>query len=183
MFFPFLRTKLNYNPPKDDGSTYKIELEGISVMVMREILDYIFSGQVWWDTEEGGLSRGSSSSGWGSPSSTLWLSNTAISIFCHCVLDLGLLLDMAPKGVLPGLCPWRKSRLSKILPKSQVLFLPSWAPPSSLRHEEHGMLHSLLSFCFLNLHSSLALYPHYRGTRSVSTAWTWEPPWAVGIIL
>lgn len=45
-FFPFLRTKLNYNPPKDDGSTYKIELEGISVMVMREILDYIFSGQV-----------------------------------------------------------------------------------------------------------------------------------------
>lgn len=46
MFFPFLRTKLNYNPPKDDGSTYKIELEGISVMVMREILDYIFSGQV-----------------------------------------------------------------------------------------------------------------------------------------
>lgn len=45
-FFSFLRTKLNYNPPKDDGSTYKIELEGISVMVMREILDYIFSGQV-----------------------------------------------------------------------------------------------------------------------------------------
>ncbi|XP_037372117.1 gigaxonin isoform X3 [Talpa occidentalis] len=40
------RTKLNYNPPKDDGSTYKIELEGISVMVMREILDYIFSGQI-----------------------------------------------------------------------------------------------------------------------------------------
>nr|XP_005907950.1 PREDICTED: LOW QUALITY PROTEIN: gigaxonin [Bos mutus] len=39
-------TKLNYNPPKDDGSTYKIELEGISVMVMREILDYIFSGQI-----------------------------------------------------------------------------------------------------------------------------------------
>ncbi|KAM7332404.1 hypothetical protein ACRRTK_009112 [Alexandromys fortis] len=43
---PYIRTKLNYNPPKDDGSTYKIELEGISVMVMREILDYIFSGQV-----------------------------------------------------------------------------------------------------------------------------------------
>lgn len=31
---PYIRTKLNYNPPKDDGSTYKIELEGISVMVM-----------------------------------------------------------------------------------------------------------------------------------------------------
>eukprot|EP00070_Physeter_catodon_P026879 XP_028333773.1 gigaxonin isoform X2 [Physeter catodon] len=43
---PYIRTKLNYNPPKDDGSTYKIELEGISVMVMREILDYIFSGQI-----------------------------------------------------------------------------------------------------------------------------------------
>ncbi|EMP36221.1 Gigaxonin [Chelonia mydas] len=42
----FRRTKLNYNPPKDDGSTYKIELEGISVEIMREILDYIFSGQV-----------------------------------------------------------------------------------------------------------------------------------------
>ena len=42
------RTKLNYNPPKDDGSTYKIELEGISVDIMKEILDYIFSGQVWY---------------------------------------------------------------------------------------------------------------------------------------
>nr|XP_009943687.1 PREDICTED: gigaxonin [Opisthocomus hoazin] len=40
------RTKLNYNPPKDDGSTYKIELEGISVDIMKEILDYIFSGQI-----------------------------------------------------------------------------------------------------------------------------------------
>ncbi|KAI1235567.1 hypothetical protein IHE44_0002446 [Lamprotornis superbus] len=39
-------TKLNYNPPKDDGSTYKIELEGISVDIMKEILDYIFSGQI-----------------------------------------------------------------------------------------------------------------------------------------
>lgn len=45
MFSDF-RTKLNYNPPKDDGSTYKIELEGISVDIMKEILDYIFSGQV-----------------------------------------------------------------------------------------------------------------------------------------
>lgn len=43
---PYIRTKLNYNPPKDDGSTYKIELEGISVTIMREILDYIFSGQI-----------------------------------------------------------------------------------------------------------------------------------------
>ncbi|POI27737.1 hypothetical protein CIB84_008513, partial [Bambusicola thoracicus] len=41
-----MRTKLNYNPPKDDGSTYKIELEGISVDIMKEILDYIFSGQI-----------------------------------------------------------------------------------------------------------------------------------------
>lgn len=46
--FSSLRTKLNYNPPKDDGSTYKIELEGISVDIMKEILDYIFSGQVWY---------------------------------------------------------------------------------------------------------------------------------------
>lgn len=45
--FSSFRTKLNYNPPKDDGSTYKIELEGISVDIMKEILDYIFSGQVW----------------------------------------------------------------------------------------------------------------------------------------
>ncbi|OWK61652.1 Gigaxonin [Lonchura striata] len=43
---PYIRTKLNYNPPKDDGSTYKIELEGISVDIMKEILDYIFSGQI-----------------------------------------------------------------------------------------------------------------------------------------
>lgn len=42
----FYRTKLNYNSPKDDGSVYKIELEGISVDTMKEILDYIFSGQV-----------------------------------------------------------------------------------------------------------------------------------------
>lgn len=44
--FSNFRTKLHYNPPKDDGSTYKIELEGISVEIMKEILDYIFSGQV-----------------------------------------------------------------------------------------------------------------------------------------
>ncbi|XP_044289877.1 gigaxonin isoform X2 [Varanus komodoensis] len=43
---PYIRTKLNYNPPKDDGSTYKIELDGISVDIMKEILDYIFSGQI-----------------------------------------------------------------------------------------------------------------------------------------
>ncbi|NWQ59255.1 GAN protein, partial [Struthidea cinerea] len=48
---PYIRTKLNYNPPKDDGSTYKIELEGISVDIMKEILDYIFSGQVWLNEE------------------------------------------------------------------------------------------------------------------------------------
>lgn len=50
--FSSLRTKLNYNPPKDDGSTYKIELEGISVDIMKEILDYIFSGQVWQKNPE-----------------------------------------------------------------------------------------------------------------------------------
>ncbi|ETE70237.1 Gigaxonin, partial [Ophiophagus hannah] len=43
---PYVRTKLNYNSPKDDGSVYKIELEGISVDTMKEILDYIFSGQI-----------------------------------------------------------------------------------------------------------------------------------------
>lgn len=49
-------------------------------MVMREILDYIFSGQVCWDPEEGGLSR-PSGSGWGSPPSTLWPSSPVPSIF------------------------------------------------------------------------------------------------------
>ncbi|KAG2469752.1 GAN protein, partial [Polypterus senegalus] len=43
---PYIRTKLNYNPPKEDGSVYKIELQGISVAVMNEILDYIFSGEI-----------------------------------------------------------------------------------------------------------------------------------------
>ncbi len=38
--------QLNYNPPKEDGSVYKIELQGISVTTMRQILDYIFSGEV-----------------------------------------------------------------------------------------------------------------------------------------
>ncbi|XP_032087343.1 gigaxonin [Thamnophis elegans] len=43
---PYVRTKLNYNSPKNDGSVFKIELEGISVETMKEILDYIFSGQI-----------------------------------------------------------------------------------------------------------------------------------------
>ncbi|KAM4722131.1 gigaxonin [Rhinophrynus dorsalis] len=43
---PYIRAKLNYNPPKDDGSPYRIEMEGISVAIMKEILDYIFSGQI-----------------------------------------------------------------------------------------------------------------------------------------
>lgn len=43
--FP-VRTKLNYNPPKQDGSTYRIELQGISMAIMKQILDYIFSGEV-----------------------------------------------------------------------------------------------------------------------------------------
>ncbi|XP_069463200.1 gigaxonin [Ambystoma mexicanum] len=43
---PYIRTKLNYNPPKDDESVYKIELDGISFVIMKEILDYIFSGQI-----------------------------------------------------------------------------------------------------------------------------------------
>lgn len=42
----FVRTKLNYNPPKADGSTYRIELQGISMPIMKQILDYIFSGEV-----------------------------------------------------------------------------------------------------------------------------------------
>uniref|UniRef100_A0ABM5EUV8 Gigaxonin isoform X2 n=1 Tax=Pogona vitticeps TaxID=103695 RepID=A0ABM5EUV8_9SAUR len=43
---PYIRTKLNYNPPKGDGSTYKIELKGIPVDTMKEIVNYIFSGQI-----------------------------------------------------------------------------------------------------------------------------------------
>lgn len=43
---PWFRTKLNYNPPKDDGSTYRIELQGVSMAIMKQILDYIFSGDV-----------------------------------------------------------------------------------------------------------------------------------------
>lgn len=40
------RTKLNYNPPKQDGSAYRIELQGVSMSIMKQILDYIFSGEV-----------------------------------------------------------------------------------------------------------------------------------------
>ncbi|KTF72948.1 hypothetical protein cypCar_00046608 [Cyprinus carpio] len=43
---PYIRTKLIYNPPKEDGSVYKIELQGISVTTMRQILEYIFSGEI-----------------------------------------------------------------------------------------------------------------------------------------
>ncbi|KAM9503854.1 gigaxonin-like isoform 1-T1 [Salvelinus alpinus] len=43
---PYIRTKLNYNPPKEDGSMYTIELQGISVTIMKQILDYIFSGEI-----------------------------------------------------------------------------------------------------------------------------------------
>ncbi|KAM9480906.1 gigaxonin isoform 1-T1 [Clarias gariepinus] len=43
---PYIRTKLNYNPPKADGSTYRIELQGISMPIMKQILDYIFSGEI-----------------------------------------------------------------------------------------------------------------------------------------
>ncbi|KAM9754880.1 gigaxonin [Menidia menidia] len=43
---PYIRTKLNYNPPKGDGSTYRIELQGVSMATMKQILDYIFSGEI-----------------------------------------------------------------------------------------------------------------------------------------
>ncbi|KAM6946111.1 gigaxonin [Aplochiton taeniatus] len=43
---PYIRTKLNYNPPKEDGSIYTIELQGISVPIMMQILEYIFTGQI-----------------------------------------------------------------------------------------------------------------------------------------
>uniref|UniRef100_A0AAQ4RL32 BTB domain-containing protein n=1 Tax=Gasterosteus aculeatus aculeatus TaxID=481459 RepID=A0AAQ4RL32_GASAC len=43
---PYVRTKLNYNPPKEDGSTYRIELQGVSMATMKQILDYIFSGDI-----------------------------------------------------------------------------------------------------------------------------------------
>ncbi|XP_032891654.1 gigaxonin [Amblyraja radiata] len=42
---PYVRAKLNYTSPSD-GSEYKIVLDGISVAVMRELLDYMFSGQI-----------------------------------------------------------------------------------------------------------------------------------------
>lgn len=44
--FCSFRTKLNYNPPKQDGSAYRIELQGVSMTIMKQILDYIFSGDV-----------------------------------------------------------------------------------------------------------------------------------------
>ncbi|XP_068459433.1 gigaxonin isoform X1 [Clinocottus analis] len=43
---PYVRTKLNYNPPKEDGSIYRIELQGVSMAIMKQILDYIFSGDI-----------------------------------------------------------------------------------------------------------------------------------------
>ncbi|XP_059507724.1 gigaxonin [Stegostoma tigrinum] len=43
---PYVRTKLNYTAPTDDGSVYKIILDGISGAVMHELLDYVFSGQI-----------------------------------------------------------------------------------------------------------------------------------------
>uniref|UniRef100_H3CFZ7 Gigaxonin n=1 Tax=Tetraodon nigroviridis TaxID=99883 RepID=H3CFZ7_TETNG len=43
---PYIRTKLNYNPPKQDGSAYRIELQGVSMSIMKQILDYIFSGEI-----------------------------------------------------------------------------------------------------------------------------------------
>lgn len=43
---PYIRTKLNYNPPKPDGSMYRIELQGVSMNTMKHILDYIFSGEI-----------------------------------------------------------------------------------------------------------------------------------------
>ncbi|KAG7459267.1 gigaxonin [Solea senegalensis] len=43
---PYIRTKLNYNPPKEDGSTYRIELQGVSMDTMKQILDFIFSGEI-----------------------------------------------------------------------------------------------------------------------------------------
>ncbi|XP_026166360.1 gigaxonin [Mastacembelus armatus] len=43
---PYIRTKLNYNPPKEDGSTYRIELQGVSMAIMKQILDYVFSGEI-----------------------------------------------------------------------------------------------------------------------------------------
>ncbi|KAF3689268.1 Gigaxonin Kelch-like protein 16 [Channa argus] len=43
---PYIRTKLNYNPPKADGSMYRIELQGVSMAIMKQILDYVFSGEI-----------------------------------------------------------------------------------------------------------------------------------------
>lgn len=44
--FCSIRTKLNYNPPKQDGSAYRIELQGVSMTTMKQILEYIFNGDV-----------------------------------------------------------------------------------------------------------------------------------------
>ncbi|XP_063053754.1 gigaxonin [Engraulis encrasicolus] len=43
---PYIRTKLNYNPPKEDGSMYRIDLQGVSSPIMKQILDYMFTGEV-----------------------------------------------------------------------------------------------------------------------------------------
>ncbi|KAM8860571.1 gigaxonin isoform 1-T1 [Synchiropus picturatus] len=43
---PYIRTKLTYNPPKADGSPYRIELQGVSMSIMKHILDFIFSGEI-----------------------------------------------------------------------------------------------------------------------------------------
>uniref|UniRef100_A0A3Q2PQV7 Gigaxonin n=1 Tax=Fundulus heteroclitus TaxID=8078 RepID=A0A3Q2PQV7_FUNHE len=45
-FFLNYYYRLNYNPPKEDGSTYRIELQGVSMAIMKQILDYIFSGEI-----------------------------------------------------------------------------------------------------------------------------------------
>ncbi|XP_056908807.1 gigaxonin isoform X1 [Takifugu flavidus] len=48
---PYIRTKLNYNPPKQDGSAYRIELQGVSMTIMKQILEYIFSGDITLNEE------------------------------------------------------------------------------------------------------------------------------------
>ncbi|XP_078473793.1 gigaxonin [Lampetra fluviatilis] len=43
---PYIRTKFNYSPPKNNGTVFKITLEGVGLSVIHEILEYIYTGEV-----------------------------------------------------------------------------------------------------------------------------------------
>lgn len=80
---------------------------------MREILDYIFSGQVWWDPG----SRPSS----GFPAFRVVLAHHLLPSGA----SVGVFLAMAPNTCSSRLC------------QSRPQFVLFWVPPSRLRFEEH----------------------------------------------